>query len=101
MRRISVVLAALVLGACSWSDVLLEEVKSLPAASSFGYVQGYEAGCKTGIARRGGIGFDKPRAVRDDARVPSEPDYKAGWETGERNCAERYAGPVLVRRGLD
>jgi hypothetical protein len=92
-------LVALLAG-CSWSDVLVSEMKKLPPDASFGYQQGYEDGCKSGIARTGGIGFDRPKArLRDEARVASEPDYAKAWDEGERQCADRYAGPLLVRRG--
>jgi hypothetical protein len=93
---------AAILGGCSWSDVLVREMKQLPSGTSFGYAQGYEDGCKSGIARTGGVGFDRPmQRRRDDARVTSEPEYAKGWEEGERTCADRYAGLFLVRRGLD
>ncbi len=101
MLRAGALLVSLLLAGCSWSDVLVQETKSVPADASFGYFQGYESGCKTGIAERGGIGFDKPARARDEERAKKEQDYRKGWEDGMRNCAERYAGFVLFRRGLD
>ena len=88
------------LAACSWSDVLLEEAKPVPPAS-FGYAQGYSHGCKTGIAQNGGLAFDRPPEVRDEARIKAEADYRAGWEAGQRSCADKHSGYVLLRRGLD
>ena len=89
--------AALALSGCSWSDVLLEEARAVPRDASFGFRQGYLAACRTAIADQGGIGFDKPAAVEPGDRVVKEADYKAGWEQGTRNCADRYAGWVLHR----
>ena len=96
MRRAAVLLSLLLTG-CSWSDVLVQEMRALPPNSSFGWKQGYQDGCKTGIANHGGIAFDKPAAARDDARMKSEKDYAAGWAQGERNCSERHTGFVLTR----
>src|SRR4051812_5944997 len=94
---LSVLLASLLLGGCSWSDVLLEEADAIPPTVSFGFRQGYLAGCQTGIAQRGGLGFDRPDARRNETRMQTEPDYKAGWEQGEHNCVDRYAGLILHR----
>ena len=89
--------ATLVLSGCSWSDVLLEESKAVPGDASFSFRQGYLAGCRTSIANRGGVGFDRPDAQRDETRIQTEADYKAGWELGQNNCANRYAGLILHR----
>ncbi len=89
--RYAISLMALWVAGCSWSDVLVEEIKSAPAASSFGYQGGYEAGCKTAIAEKGGVGFDKPRAQRDERRAQDEPEYRRGWDEGNSACANRYA----------
>jgi len=101
IRLMIAMIAAALLAGCSWSDVLVEEIDRLPAGASFGYQQGYEDGCKTGIADRGGLAFDRPRRRRDEARIRTEPDYAKGWEEGSRICSDRYAGLVLLRRGLD
>ena len=90
--RYAITLALLVLAGCSWSDVLIAEIKSVPSERSFGYRQGYEAGCKSGIAEKGGIGFDKPRRTRDERRIETEVDYGKGWVEGDTACATRYAG---------
>ncbi len=90
--RCAIAMMVLVLSGCSWSDVLMTEVKSLPPGSSFGYQEGYEAGCKTAIAERGGLGFDKPRVARDERRLQNEAQYRTGWESGASSCASRYAG---------
>ncbi len=82
----------LCLAGCSWSDVLIEEIKAAPPGSSFGYQGGYEAGCRTAIAQRGGVGFDRPKAQRDERRVQNEAEYRRGWDQGNGNCANRYAG---------
>lgn len=92
MMRTAIGLTALFLAGCSWSDVLIAEIKSAPADSSFGYQGGYEAGCKTGIAEKGGLGFDKPAPQRDERRFQGEADYRRGWDQGSGNCASRYAG---------
>jgi hypothetical protein len=99
MRRsgILAVLIPLLLAGCSWSDVLLQEMKSAPPNASFGWQQGYKDGCKTGIHNHGGIAFDKPAATRDEERIKTEKDYAAGWAQGERNCSERHRGLVLTR----
>jgi hypothetical protein len=96
--RTAIGLAALFLAGCSWSDTLVTEIKSLPSDSSFGYRQGYLAGCKTGISRTGWFGFDKPLASRDEARIDGEPDYRKGWEDGAGNCAGRYIARVAPHR---
>jgi hypothetical protein len=83
--------AALILAGCSWSDALIIETKALPAGNSFAYKQGYEAGCKTGIAHNGGIGFDKPGPTSDESRMQSEPDYGKGWNDGANACNNKYA----------
>ncbi len=90
--RYAMCVMVLCLAGCSWSDVLVEEIKSAPAGSSFGFQGGYEAGCKTAIAERGGVGFDKPRSQRDERRAQSEADYRRGWDEGNDRCASRYAG---------
>jgi len=90
--RYAIALAALLLASCSWSDVLVAEIKSAPPGSSFGYQAGYEAGCKTAISQQGGWGFDKPAPQRDERRIEGEADYRRGWAEGSGNCARRYAG---------
>lgn len=86
-------LAAGLISGCSWSDALITEIKSVPAASSFGYKEGYESGCKTAIAQDGAWGgFDRPDRTRDEARISREKDYTRGWDEGSANCIARYAG---------
>jgi hypothetical protein len=90
--RYTIAIAALLLAGCSWSDVLIAEVKSVPPGSSFGYQEGYGAGCKSGLAEKGGFGFDKPVLTRDELRIRTEGDYKKGWDDGAAGCSKKYAG---------
>ena len=84
---------ALLGGGCSWSDVLITEIKSVPASSSFGYREGYASGCRSAIERSGGYGFDKPLPVtRDEQRARAERNYASGWDDGAGGCTARYAG---------
>ena len=94
MRRPWIVAAAglAFLAGCSWSDVIIGEIKSLPPNTSFGYSDGYEAGCKAAISRVGAFGFDRPSAARDETRARAEADYAKGWDDASRRCETTYAG---------
>jgi hypothetical protein len=100
MRRLRALLSTavlLALAGCSWSDVLLEEMRSLPPDASLAYNQGYAAGCRTAIAENGGIGFDRPRSARDDSRLEPPSQFSEGWQEGLSKCTQRYSGPILLR----
>jgi hypothetical protein len=87
----------LALAGCSWSDVLLQEVRALPPDASLAYNQGYSAGCRTAIAENGGIAFDRPKSARDDSRLEPPSQFSEGWQDGLTKCTERYSGPILLR----
>lgn len=91
-RWIGAAASLALLAGCSWSDVLIDEIKSVPPTASFGYSDGYEAGCKNAISRIGSFGFDRPTATRDEQRARSEADYAKGWDDGSGRCENKYAG---------